>query len=366
MKLCIVVGARPNFIKAAPLIAAIKKYKKEYNLSFVLIHTGQHYDKNMSDIFFSEMKIPKPHYSLQIGSNSHGAQTGEMMAEIEKVLLKEKPDFLFSIGDTNSTLAGALAAAKLNIPIAHVEAGLRSYDKSIPEELNRLLTDHVSKLLFVPTKSGHENLLKEGISKKAIYNYGDIMYDAVLQFNAIAQKRKVLKQNKLESKKYVLATLHRAENTSSIESIRIILDALVEINKKIKVILPIHPRTKNILVANGLLESYEAQLTIVEPVGYIDILCLENNAAIIITDSGGIQKEAFFQRVPCVTLFESTVWVELVEAGWNVVVPPKTSKAIVEGTMKMLEKKGRKNISPYGKGDTAELIIKKVISFLKK
>jgi UDP-GlcNAc3NAcA epimerase len=367
MKLCIVVGARPNFIKVAPLITAITQYrKKDKSLSFFMIHTGQHYDENMSDVFFKEMGIPKPKYSLNIGSGSHGKQTGEMLGKIEEILLQEKPDMMVSIGDTNSTLAGALAAAKLNIPVSHIEAGLRLHDRNNAEEVNRVLTDHLASLNFVPTKAGKEFLLNEGFKSNVVFHYGDIMYDAALQFSAIADKKsKILKTLGLKHKEFLLATVHRAENTATIAHTRTILDAFVELSKSIKVVLPIHPRTKNLLVQHNLLDEYAKSIQIIEPLGYLDMLVMEKNAKLIVTDSGGVQKEAFFQGTPCIYLFTNTPWPELVTLGWNTVVPPKSTAFIVKNVKEVLAKKKGKSGAPYGKGNSAELMLEKMVSFVK-
>jgi UDP-GlcNAc3NAcA epimerase len=367
MKIAIVVGARPNFIKVAPLITAINKSKKKHKkLSFILIHTGQHFDENMSEIFFEEMKIPKPDYSLNVGSGSHGKQTGEMIIKIEEVLMQEKPDFLVSIGDTNSTLAGALAASKLRIPIGHIEGGLRMYNKDIAEDVNRVLTDHMSALIFVPTVIGKGNLLKEGISPKMIFNYGDIMYDAMLQFNKIADKTSVLSKTlQLKKKGFILATVHRAENTANIDLAKMILDAFVELSKEIDIVLPMHPRTSKLLAEHNLLDHYAKHIKIIPPIGYLDMLAMEKNAKLVVTDSGGVQKEAFFQKTPCVILFD-TPWTELLDLGWNVVVHPKSTKYIVKNIQKALQSKGGKNATPYGKGNTSELILDKIIAYLKK
>jgi UDP-GlcNAc3NAcA epimerase len=365
MKLCIVVGARPNFIKAAPLITAINKYRKKHKkLSFFIIHTGQHFDDNMSEIFFREMKIPKPDYNLNVGSGHHGKQTGEMLIGLEEVLLKEKPDLLISIGDTNSTLAGALTAAKLHIPVAHVEGGLRMNDKSIAEDLNRLLIDHMSSLIFVPSKSSKENLLRESIPAEAIFNYGDIMYDAMLQFDKIAEKKsKLMQELKLKKKDFILATIHRAENTSGIELVTTILDAFVILAKEHKIVLPMHPRTRKILEQHKLLAHYAEHLTIIPPIGYLDMLVMEKNAKLVVTDSGGVQKEAFFQGTPCVIMF-TTPWTELIDLKWNTVAHPRSVQYLVKNIKAAIGRKG-KNSFPYGKGNTADLVVERIITYLK-
>jgi UDP-GlcNAc3NAcA epimerase len=370
MRLCIIVGARPNFIKAAPLVTAIKKYQKKHKgLSYFILHTGQHFDINMSDVFFNEMKIPKPDYQLDVkDGTTHGKQTGEMLMKVEEVLMSEKPDMVISIGDTNSTLAGALAAAKLNIPIAHVEAGLRMYNKTLAEDVNRVVTDHMSSLLFAPSAVGKKNLEREGFPKSAIWQYGDVMYDALLQFDKIAEKTsKVFKELKLKKKEFVLVTMHRVENTYSIERARIILDALVGLAKETKIVLPLHPRTRNLLKENDLYDYYAEHLEIIAPIGYLDMLVLEKHAKLVITDSGGVQKEAFYQRTPCVFLFDvTTSWKELVELGWMTEVVPKSTGQVLKSLKKALHAKPGKKGNPYGKGDAAELMIGKIISHLKK
>ncbi|MBN2101796.1 MAG: UDP-N-acetylglucosamine 2-epimerase (non-hydrolyzing) [Candidatus Aenigmarchaeota archaeon] len=310
MKIVSVVGARPQFIKCALLSREIRKFHKE-----VLIHTGQHYDYDMSRLFFEELSIPEPDYNLGIGSGSHGAQTGNMLVEIERVLTKEKPDMVLVYGDTNSTLAGALAGAKLHIPVAHVESGLRSFDKSMPEEVNRILTDHVSDLLFAPTKTAVDNLKKEGI-KKGVHLTGDIMMDALLANLKIAEKSNILKNLEVEPKKYLLATVHRASNTDDVVKLKNIIQALSESGDKI--IFPVHPRTEKIIRNDKLKSLAKGNLILTKPIGYIDFLWLQNNAKKILTDSGGIQKEAYMLGVPCITLRDNTEWVETVKSGWNV------------------------------------------------
>jgi UDP-GlcNAc3NAcA epimerase len=370
MRLCIVVGARPNFIKAAPLVTAIKKYQKKHkDLSFFILHTGQHFDVNMSDVFFNEMGIPMPEFQLNIDSGTtHGKQTGEMLIKVEEVLMNQQPDMVISVGDTNSTLAGALAAGKLNIPIAHVEAGLRMYNKNLAEDVNRVVTDHMSTLLFPPSDVGKKNLLREGFPKQAVWQYGCVMYDALRQFEKIAEKTsKVFKESGLKKKEFVLVTMHRIENTFSVERARIILDALVTIAKDIKVILPLHPRTRNMLKEHDLFDYYAEHLMIIDPIGFLDMLVLEKNAKLVVTDSGGVQKEAFFQRTPCVFLFDDkTSWTELVELGWLTEVVPKSKDYVVKQIKKALSAKPGKKGNPYGKGNASELIIGKIISHLKK
>jgi UDP-GlcNAc3NAcA epimerase len=314
MKIATIVGARPQFIKCAPVSRQLRKVTTE-----VLIHTGQHYDDNMNEVFFRDLHLPKPDWNLGVGSALHGGQTGQMLARIEEVLIKEKPDYVLTYGDTNSTLAGALAAAKLGIQVAHIEAGLRSFNRQMPEEINRVLVDHVSSLLFCPTQTAVGNLKNEGITQ-GVHLVGDVMYDAMLQFTEIANQRStILKDLKLKPKEYLLATIHRPSNTDCEENLRNILMALQANDEP--VIFPVHPRTRNYLREFGLDEagSINGRLQLVEPLGYLDMLMLEQNARLILTDSGGVQKEAYFFRVPCVTLRTETEWLETVETGWNVV-----------------------------------------------
>jgi UDP-GlcNAc3NAcA epimerase len=312
MKVVTVVGARPQFIKAAPVSRALRKHGEE-----ILIHTGQHYDQAMSDVFFDELKIPAPDYHLGVGSKSHGAQTGEMLAKVEEVLMKEQPDALMVYGDTNSTLAGALAASKLHIPVAHVEAGLRSFNRRMPEEINRVLTDHVSSWLFCPTETAVRHLTNEGVTR-GVYVTGDVMADAV-QFNRqlADQQSAILDELGLEKKGYLLITLHRAENTDDPRRLSQIVSALNEL--EVPAVLPLHPRTKNKMNQQGL--SFDnPHLKVIQPVGYLDMLQLEAHAQKILTDSGGVQKEAFLVQVPCITMRDETEWVETVEKGTNVLV----------------------------------------------
>lgn len=309
-KIVTILGARPQFIKAAAVSNTLRTGFTE-----ILVHTGQHYDANMSDVFFEELNIPKPNYHLNIGSGNHGAQTGAMLIEIEKVLLNEKPDFVLVYGDTNSTLAGAVAASKLLIPVIHVEAGLRSFNKAMPEEQNRIMTDHVSSILFVPTQTAIDNLRNEGITK-GVVNVGDVMYDAILHFSGIAETTsRILDTTGVERGKYILCTIHRAENTNTIERLRNIIDALNASGQKI--VLPLHPRTQKYMAEYGL--KLSGNIHLIEPVGYLDMVMLEKHAAKIVTDSGGVQKEAYFLHKPCITLRDETEWVETVKAGWNVI-----------------------------------------------
>lgn len=355
MKVVDVVGARPQFIKLAPILKAIERYNQQCPgrlIQEVLVHTGQHYDYAMSQVFFDELGLKAPDYHLGVGSGTHAYQTGEMLKRIEEVLLKEKPDLVMVYGDTNTTLAGALAAVKLHIPVAHVEAGLRSFNKKMPEEINRILTDHVSDLLFCPTQTAVENLRREGI-EKGVYLVGDVMYDAVLLYLGLAEeKSQILKQMGLKPKSYALATVHRAENTDQPERLRAIFAGLEGLAKEgLPVILPLHPRTRKQLNA---LSIHPKKVKVLDPVSYLDMLALEKNARVILTDSGGVQKEAFFFRVPCVTLREETEWVETVEAGWNTLAgcdPGKMIWAALEA------RPGTESVWPYGDGRAAKRIV---------
>ncbi len=349
MKIVTIVGARPQFIKCSPVSKQLRIDHQE-----ILVHTGQHYDYEMSQLFFEELGIPKPDYNLGIGSGFQGEQTGKMLIEIEKVLLKEKPDFVLVYGDTNSTLAGALAATKLHIKVCHVEAGLRSYDTSMPEEINRVLTDRASDVLCAPTKTAVENLKKEGITSN-VFLTGDVMYDALLHNIKIAEKSNVLDQFNLKSKDYYLVTIHRQSNTDDAQNLSNILQALSLVDGQ--VIFPIHPRTKKFIKEHGLEDKINDNILLVKPVGYIDFLWLEKNARKILTDSGGIQKEAYMLKVPCITLRENTEWVETVKDGWNVLVGADTDK-IVDAVNNFVPPKNQSN--HFGDGKASEKI-KKII-----
>lgn len=328
MKLVTIVGARPQLIKAAVLSRCIRNTPE---IQEIIIHTGQHYDENMSRVFFEEMHIPTPHVNLGIGSGSHAYQTGRMLEGIEKILLNDLPNAVIVYGDTNSTLAGALAAAKIHIPVVHVEAGLRSFNRLMPEEINRILSDHLSDILFSPTQTASANLRKEGIPENRIYQVGDVMYDAVLYYISLAEsKSKILQELGVEKRKYILGTVHRTENTNSQDKLKAILKCFNCLSEFFPVILPLHPRTRQCIKNYGLMNLLAERVIIIEPVGYFDMLMLEKNAELIVTDSGGIQKEAFFFKVPCVTLREETEWVETVDSGWNHLFDPE----ILIGTLK--------------------------------
>lgn len=315
MKIISIVGARPQFIKAAPVSKILRQHHQE-----IIVHTGQHYDEQMSQIFFDALKIPRPDINLGVGSNSHACQTANMLLGIEKTLQAQQPDFVLVYGDTNSTLSGALAASKLNLKIAHIEAGLRSFNRTMPEEINRILTDRVADILFCPTKTAVNNLAKEGITQ-GVHNIGDVMFDAALQFESLAIKQsQILSELALKAKHYLLLTLHRPQNTDSRENLTSIIQALIDSNEKI--IFPVHPRTKKFIKIHGLKRaiSLAENLLLIQPVNYLDMVMLEKNAKKIITDSGGVQKEAYFFKVPCITLRDETEWVETVADGWNCLV----------------------------------------------
>lgn len=315
MKVLTVVGARPQFIKAAPLSRALR----DVGIQEYLLHTGQHYDYGMSQVFFDELGLPQANINLDVRSGGHGQQTGQMLIEIEKVLEAQKPDWVVVFGDTNSTLAGALAAIKLHIPIAHIEAGLRSFNRQMPEEHNRVLTDHCADLLFCPTQTAVKNLHLEGL-KAGVHLVGDPMYDAVLLFSQVAAQKSTILQNLgLKKGGYLLATIHRAYNTDDPQALSTLLAALQSLEET--VILPIHPRTRKKIADFGLLDAKKASnLRLVEPLSYLDMLVIEQNARMILTDSGGVQKEAYFFAVPCLTLRPETEWVETLEDGWNTIV----------------------------------------------
>lgn len=355
LKILTIVGARPQFIKAA----AVSRIARSLDhISEVLVHTGQHYDQNMSDVFFTELDIPKPDYHLGIGSASHGAQTGKMLEAIEQILISEKPDWVLVYGDTNSTLAGAIAATKLHIPIAHVEAGLRSFNRRMPEEVNRVLTDHAANLLFTPTTTASQNLYKEGIPINLVHLVGDVMYDASLYYVKKAELAShILDSLEIHPKNYILSTIHRAENTDNRDRLAAIIIALSEFSQEVRIILPLHPRTKKILEDMDMLHRIPETLCLIDPVCYYDMIMLEKNAKMIVTDSGGIQKEAFFYRVPCATLRDETEWVELVTSGWNCLISPESSNTILQKLQyQMQQTLPSDSVQLYGDG-TASLKI---------
>ena len=353
IKIVTVVGARPQFIKAAA-VSRILHDKFSGRLSEALVHTGQHYDAKMSQVFFDELGIPPPKRNLEISGGLHGAMTGRMIEALEKVMLEEQPDWVLVYGDTNSTLAAALAAAKLYIRVAHVESGLRSFNMRMPEEVNRIVADRLSTLLLCPTAEAVENLSKEGLIK-GVHLVGDVMYDASLHFSKIAdQNPDILARHGVVPKKYILATCHRAENTDEPKRLAGIVQGLAILAKSQPVILPLHPRTKAKIAEYGLLDDL-GDISVIEPVSYLEMIALEKNAAIIVTDSGGVQKEAFFYRVPCVTTREETEWVETVTSGWNTLVSSEASSMV--RAIERIPGLERLNVSPYGEGNAAERIL---------
>lgn len=352
MKLLTIIGARPQFIKAATVSRQVALCD---DVSEVIVHTGQHYDANMSDIFFEELSIPRPDHHLGIGGGGHGAMTGRMLEAIEKVLLDEKPDMVLVYGDTNSTLAGTLAAVKLCIPVAHVEAGLRSFNRRMPEEINRILADHVADLLFAPTQTALDNLRAEGLPKERLHLVGDVMYDATLFYRDLAYPPKWFASSNIKDGRFVLATVHRAENTDDPQRLHAILDGLSACDRP--VVLPLHPRTRARIAEFGI--TVGANIRLFDPVGYLQMVWLEANAALIATDSGGVQKEAYFHGKPCVILRDETEWVELVESGWNVLAGVD-SKNITEFLNSEPNIKDHSML--YGMGDAAY----RIVSILKR
>lgn len=354
MRIVTIVGARPQFIKAATVSRAIIAHG---GVAEVIVHTGQHYDANMSGVFFEELQIPLPDYHLGIGGGGHGQMTGRQLEKIEEVLLKERPDRVLVYGDTNSTLAGALAAVKLHIPVAHVEAGLRSFNMTMPEEINRILTDRISRWLFTPTHTASQNLRREGVAPDQIIEVGDVMYDVALHYGARAQAGVgLMARLGLQEKGYVLATIHRAENTDCPHRLATIVDALTTTARSLPVVWPLHPRTRAVLQQAGRLDALATAVHLIDPVGYLAMVQLEKFAALIATDSGGVQKEAFFYRVPCVTLRDETEWVELVDAGWNRLAPPIDAVSVIATVHAALGSRGQ-DVQPYGTGNAAQRIV---------
>lgn len=360
LKIITVIGARPQFVKAATVSRAIKSHNtqnKDSIIQEIIVHTGQHYDANMSDVFFNEMGIPKPDYTLGVGGGNHGAMTGRQLEKIEEVIIAEKPDYLLVYGDTNSTLAGALAAAKLHIPVVHVEAGLRSFNMQMPEEINRILTDNISTILFCPTQTAVDNLNAEGFASKSceVIKVGDVMYDAAMYYTDRCIKPKQLSDN---PQQFALVTVHRADNTDNIERLTEIVSALNELAKTMQVILPLHPRTQKVIEQAGL----ELKVTTLDPVGYFEMIWLLQNCKLVLTDSGGLQKEAYFFNKPCVTLRDQTEWVELIEAGVNSLVDIDKAKIVTQAHSAMnIDKSTFELASLYGSGDAAE----QIVSYLK-
>lgn len=365
MKIITVLGARPQFIKAALVSKELRKEHQE-----IIVHTGQHYNHELSDIFFNEMNIPQPDYNLGIGSDTHARQTGQMMIELESLFFKEKPDVILVYGDTNSTLAAAIAAVKLHIPVAHVEAGPRMYDKKIPEEVNRVITDHISSILFAPTPTCLNNLHQEGLTK-GVYLTGDVMLDCFLYFSKEAEKRtRILNELGIKQGSYLLATVHRASNTDSKTNLQEICKAFIELAKEIELVFPVHPRTEKYLKQYGLYQilADTPNIHLIKPVGYLEMLILTKNAKKILTDSGGLQKEAYFAKVPCITLDTVSAWPETVEDGWNVVVGKQgistriNMNGIIQAVQSFIPKEKQNNI--FGNGKAVENICQVLASYV--
>lgn len=364
MKILTVIGARPQFIKVSALTKELLS-RKDQDIEEILVHTGQHFDINMSQVFFDELSIPKPNYNLQINGLSHGAMTGQMIEGIENILIKENPDVVVVYGDTNSTLAGALAAAKLSIPVAHIESGLRSDNMFMPEELNRILTDRISSILFCSSPISIENLRSEGfpfdqknlIKQEVVYT-GDIMFDVVKNFSENSRSKFDIKTLGLDAKNYILVTAHRQETTDSLEGLNNLLDELKELSKQKKIVFPIHPRTKKIIHSNKLSHKLD-DFTLLDPVGYLQMHRLIMDASAIITDSGGLQKEAYFHKVPCITIRDETEWKETVDLGWNTLCPLKDKNLV--NAYHGINQSGNLDSNPYGDGNSAKIIIDKLI-----
>jgi UDP-GlcNAc3NAcA epimerase len=357
MKILTVVGARPQFIKAAAISRELLA-RRELGVEEVLVHTGQHYDDKMSEVFFRELGIGAPAHNLGIAGGTHGAMTGKMIESIERVLLSERPDWLLIYGDTNSTLAAAIAASKLHIPIAHVEAGLRSFNMRMPEEVNRIVADRLSALLLCPTAAAVANLSSEGV-RTGVHLVGDVMYDVALHFAEAAGQTDILERLSLTPKQYVLATCHRAETTDNADSLAGVIDGLARIAANKRVVLPLHPRTQGKIREFGLSAAL-GSITVIEPVSYLNMVALEKNAEVIVTDSGGVQKEAFFYDVPCVTTRAETEWVETVDAGWNVLVGTDAERIAAE--VLSPDQRTRATVRPYGNGDAALRIVDLIMS----
>ena len=363
MKIINVVGARPNFMKIAPLMHEFKKYKY---IDSLLVHTGQHYDDEMSKVFFDDLGIPRPDINLEVGSKTHAQQTAEIMIKFEKVLLKEKPDLVLVVGDINSTIACALVAVKLGIKVAHVEAGLRSFDRTMPEEINRVLTDSISDYLFITEISAKENLLREGISEDKIYFVGNVMIDTLFKCKVKSEKSTILEDLEIRSKEYAILTLHRPSNVDCQDTMGRIFDALEEISKHIKIIFPVHPRTKKAI------ESYDAirntrydNIKFIEPLGYLDLLKLMSEARLVLTDSGGIQEETTVLGVPCITLRENTERPVTIDKGTNIIVGSNKEKIIHESLKRLNESEFKANIPKFWDGKVAQRITKIVFSSKK-
>jgi UDP-GlcNAc3NAcA epimerase len=352
-KILTILGARPQFIKASVVSKAIKESAV---LHEVILHTGQHFDANMSDVFFAELGMRAPNHNLAISGGRHGDMTGRMLGRIEEILIEENPDAVLVYGDTNSTLAGALAAVKLHIPVAHVEAGLRSFNERMPEEINRVLTDRISRWRFAPTETAVMHLRNEGCRTNSIFHVGDVMFDVALQHGTkVTPDERILPRLGCSPGNYALVTVHRAENTDNPCRLATIVEALKRVAQSLSVVWPVHPRTRRILQELGITPSAQPNLHLIDPVGYLDMVQLEKYAAVIATDSGGVQKEAFFHGVPCVTLRDETEWVELVQAGWNRLAPLDESDQLANTIRMAMDRRGA-NILPYGDGNSSRKI----------
>ena len=359
MKIITIIGARPQFIKAAALSREFLKAE----IKEIIIHTGQHFDQNMSEIFFNEMNIPTPRYSLGINQMNHGAMTGRMIEEIEKKLLLEHPDFVIVYGDTNSTLAGAIAAKKLKIKLIHVEAGLRSFNMDMPEEINRILTDRISDILFCPTENAVKNLTDEGFENFncSIINSGDFMQDAANYYLDISDKNsRILREVGIRKEKYILCTIHRAENTDDSQKIKELVNTLNKLSSQYNIVIPLHPRTKSVLKHQNL--EFDSNITVISPVGYLDMLSLLKNCALVMTDSGGLQKEAYFFNKFCLTLRDETEWLELIENEYNYLVGT-SEKIIINLVNNLINKEFVNKSDLYGGGAAAEKIVSVLKSF---
>ena len=377
IKILTVIGARPQIIKAAALSRAIKTNFSD-KIKEIIVHTGQHYDENMSGVFFEELSIPRPDYNLSVGSGSHGKQTASMINGIEEILIKEKPNAIVLYGDTNSTLAGAIAASKIHVPVVHIEAGLRSFSKAMPEEVNRIMCDHVSTLLFSPTITGYKNLIKEGFDPEAkapftadhpkIYHCGDVMYDNSLHFSALAEeKTAVISKLGLKKNAFILATIHRNNNTDEPVRLNSIFKSLndISIENELDVVLPLHPRTSKLLETNLSPDNLKAirsnkRFRITEPASFLEMIALEKNCKLVMTDSGGVQKEAFYFEKPCVILRPETEWVELVDCG-TAIVSDTDEKKIKEAFKKLTGSSALKYPKLYGDGNAAKFICEEIL-----
>ena len=380
IKIITIIGARPQIIKAAAISRCIRNFYRD-KINEVIVHTGQHYDDNMSEVFFREMEIPSPDYNLNVGSSSHAVQTALMMERLEKVLLKENPDLVLIYGDTNSTLAGSVTAAKLHIPVAHVEAGLRSFNRQMPEEINRIVSDHLSTLLFSPTKTGINNLHNEGIGKNTkppysavnpgVFHCGDVMYDNALYFSEKAKTSEILKKLELMENDFFLCTIHRDHNTDVPENLNSIFRSLLNVAEYtgLKAIIPLHPRTNNVLKKNIEKKLYDSLqksplIQIIPPVSFFEMIMLESNARLIMTDSGGVQKEAFFYKKPCIILRPETEWVELVESGAAVIANCDEEK-IMNAAKLFIDVKPTAFTDIFGNGKASEFICSEILDMFK-